>query len=33
MTKKEIDTDNKILLCACKKYLKNKKNGILLVNI
>ena len=33
MPKKEIDTDNKILLCACKKYLKNQKNGILLVNI
>ena len=24
---------NKILLCACKKYLKNQKNGILLINI
>ena len=23
----------KVLLCACKKYLKNKKNGILVVNI
>ena len=25
--------NNKILLCACKKYLKNQKNGILLINI
>ena len=24
---------NKVLLCACKKYRNNKKNGILLVNI
>ena len=24
--------DNKILLCACKKYLKKQKNGILLIN-
>ena len=31
--REEIDTDNKILLCACKKYTKNKKNGILLVNL
>ena len=23
----------KVLLCACKKYIKNQKNGILLVNI
>ena len=23
---------NKILLCACKKYLKNQKNGILLIS-
>ena len=25
--------ENKILLCACKKYSKNQKNGILLVNL
>ena len=24
---------NKILLCACKKYVKNQENGILLINI
>ena len=24
--------NNKILLCACKKYFKNQKNGILLIN-
>ena len=24
---------NKVLLCACKKYIKSQKNGILLVNI
>ena len=23
----------KVLLCACQKYIKNQKNGILLVNI
>ena len=27
------DENSKILLCACKKYKKNQKNGILLVNI
>ena len=26
------NSNNKILLCACKKYLQNQKNGILLVN-
>ena len=31
--REEIDTENKILLCACKKYIKNQKNGILLVNL
>ena len=31
--RKEIEVDNKILLCACKQYLKNQKNGILVVNI
>ena len=30
--REEINTDNKILLCACKKYKKGQKNGILLVN-
>ena len=28
-----LNNNNKILLCACKKYLKNQKNGILLVNL
>ena len=28
-----VNYKNKILLCACKKYLSNQKNGILLVNI
>jgi len=32
MPNEEIKNNNKILLCACKKYNKNKKNGILLVN-
>jgi hypothetical protein len=27
-----IDNKNKVLLCACKKYIKNQKNGILVVN-
>ena len=31
--KDKIFFDNKILLCACKRYIKNQKNGILLVNI
>ena len=30
--REEIITENKILLCACKKYAKGQKNGILLVN-
>ena len=33
MPREEIDLNNKILLCACKKYLKYQKNGILLVNL
>ena len=28
----EIKNNNKILLCACKKYNKDTKNGILLIN-
>ena len=28
-----VNYKNKILLCACKKYLSHQKNGILLVNI
>ena len=31
--KEEIETDNRILLCACKKYMKYQKNGILLLNL
>ena len=31
--REENKSKNKILLCACKKYLKNQKNGILVVNI
>ena len=30
---KEKDNNNKFLLCACKKYNKSQKNGILLVKI
>jgi len=30
--REETQSNNKILLCACKKYLSNQKNGILLVN-
>ena len=30
MPREETNSNNKILLCACKKYLKNQKNGILL---
>ena len=30
--RKEIKSGNKILLCACKKYFKHQKNGILLMN-
>ena len=29
----DIDDNSKLLLCACKKYKRDKKNGILLVNI
>jgi len=32
MPREETKANNKILLCACKKYKKNEKNGILLVN-
>ena len=32
MPREEIKTENKILLCACKKYTMGQKNGILLVN-
>ena len=32
MPREEIQSNNKILLCACKKYLPSQKNGILLVN-
>ena len=27
------NNENKLLLCACKKYLKNQKNGILLIDL
>ena len=27
-----VNNNNKVLLCACKKYIKNQKNGILVVN-
>ena len=30
--KNEIEPNNRILLCACKKYIKGQKNGILLIN-
>ena len=30
---KESEIENKVLLCACKKYVKNQRNGILLVNM
>ena len=33
MPREEIETKNKIILCACKKYFSNQKNGILLINI
>ena len=29
----ELNYKDKVLLCACKKYFKNQKNGILLINI
>ena len=32
MPREETKSKNKILLCACKKYKENEKNGILLVN-
>ena len=31
--KNDKDYKHKVLLCACKKYIKNQNNGILLVNI
>ena len=31
--KNEVEVENKALLCACKKYIKSQKNGILLVNM
>ena len=33
MPREETKTKNKTLLCACKKYDSNQKNGILLVNM
>ena len=33
MPREEIDSRNKVLLCACKKYNNNDKNGILLVEL
>ena len=33
LTTISINNNKEILLCACKKYLKHQKNGILLVNI
>ena len=32
MPREEKKADNKILICACKKYKENERNGILLVN-
>ena len=32
ISKEKINNSNKILICACKKYRKGQKNGILLVN-
>ena len=32
MPREEVKSNNKILLCACKKYNNKQKNGILLVN-
>ena len=29
----EVEVENRALLCACKKYIKSQKNGILLVNM
>ena len=31
--REETQSNNTILFCACKKYLSNQKNGILLVNV
>ena len=31
--REETQSNTKILLCACKKYLSNQKNGILIVNV
>ena len=33
MPREEVKTKNKILLCACKKYFDNQKNGIYLANL
>lgn len=33
MPREEIESNNKILLCACKNYSNEQKNGILLVNL
>ena len=30
---KDINKSNKVLLCACKKYKEDQKNGILLLNL
>ena len=32
MSREDINKNNQILLCACKKYTNNQKNGILLIN-
>ena len=32
MPRENVDVDNKILICACTKYLPDQRNGILLVN-
>ena len=32
MPKLDTSKNNRILLCACKKYTKDQQNGILLVN-
>ena len=31
--REEIETENRVLLCACKKYMKYQKNGILVINL
>ena len=33
MPREEVKSKNKILLCACKKYFKYQRNGILIVNL